>query len=135
MSKGKKIGLWVLTVLLAVAFLGAGAPKLTGSAEFTQNFARYGLPLWFLYVTGAIEVGSALLLLVPRTATLGAFLLVCTMVGAVLTHLKAGEASHVVAPLVLLVLAVVVGVARRHEVVAPFNRLFARGGSHQAVRA
>jgi hypothetical protein len=55
-------------------------------------------------------------------------LYVGTMVGAVLTHLKAGETGQIVAPLVFLTLAVVVGLARRHEVVAPFNRLFARGG-------
>lgn len=135
MSKAKKVGLWVVTVLVALAFLGAGGPKLTGSEQFVQNFARYGFPVWFLYVTGAMEVGGALLLLVPRTATLGAGLLVCTMVGAVLTHLKADEASHVVAPLVLLVLAAVVGFARRHEVLPPFNRLFAGGGSAREAQA
>ena len=135
MSKGKKIGLWVLTVLFAVAFLGAGGSKLAGAAPHPESFARWGFPLWFMYVTGAIEVVSAVLLLVPRTATLGAGLAVGTMVGAVLTHLKAGEASHVGAPIVLLVLAVIIGVARRHEVLSPFNRLFARGGSQQEVRA
>jgi hypothetical protein len=38
------------------------------------------------YVTGAIEVGSAILLLVPPFAVLGALLLACTMVGAVVAH-------------------------------------------------
>lgn len=130
MSKAKTVGLWVLTVLTAVAFLGAGSPKLTGDAKFVENFARYGYPVWFLYVTGAIEVGSALLLLVPRTATLGAFLLVCTMLGASLTHLRAAEYSHLVAPLVLLVFAVIIGLARRDRVVPPFHRIFARRAAH-----
>ncbi|PTL77966.1 DoxX family protein [Vitiosangium sp. GDMCC 1.1324] len=134
MSKAKKVGLWVLTVLLAFAFLGAGGSKLAGAAPHPESFARWGYPLWFMYVTGATEVVAALLLLVPRTATLGAGLYVGTMVGAVLTHLKAGEASHVGAPLVFLVLAVVVGFARRHEALAPFNRFFARGGSEQGAR-
>ncbi|HEX5746374.1 MAG TPA: DoxX family protein [Archangium sp.] len=135
MVKAKKVGLWVLTVLLAVAFLGAGGSKLAGVAPHPESFVRWGFPLWFMYVTGATEVVAALLLLVPRTATLGAGLYVGTMVGAVLTHLKAGEASHVGAPIVFLVLAVVVGLARRHEVLPPFNRLFARGGLGEQVRA
>ncbi|HYO72886.1 MAG TPA: DoxX family protein [Archangium sp.] len=135
MVKAKKVGLWVLTVLLAVAFLGAGGSKLAGAAPHPESFARWGFPLWFMYVTGALEVVAALLLLVPRTATLGAGLYVGTMVGAVLTHLKAGEASQVGAPLVFLVLAVVVGLARRHEVLPPFNRLFARRGLGEEVRA
>lgn len=135
MSKAKTVGLWILTVLLAFAFLGAGGSKLAGGAPHAENFVRWGFPLWFMYVTGAIEVVAALLLLVPRTATLGAGLYVGTMVGAVLTHLKAGETGHIVGPLVLLGLAVVVGLARRHEVVAPFNRLFVRGGTPREVQA
>jgi putative oxidoreductase len=135
MSKAKTVGLWIVTVLLAVAFLGAGGSKLAGTPMHAENFARWGYPLWFLYVTGAIEVVAALLVLVPRTATLGAGLVFGTMVGAVLTHLKAGETSQVVAPLILLGLGVIVGLARRDEVVAPFNRFLARGGGAGEVRA
>jgi uncharacterized membrane protein YphA (DoxX/SURF4 family) len=135
MSKAKTVGLWILTVLLAVAFLGAGGATLGGGGGTPENFARWGLPLWFMYVTGAIEVTAALLLLVPRTATLAACLYVGTMVGAVLTHLKAGETRQILGPLVLLGLSVVIGLARRHEVVAPFNRLFARGGAPREVQA
>jgi uncharacterized membrane protein YphA (DoxX/SURF4 family) len=135
MSKAKTVGLWILTALLAFAFLGAGGSKLAGAAPHPESFVRWGFPLWFMYVTGAIEVVAALLLLVPRTATLAAGLYVGTMVGAVLTHLKAGETGQIVAPLVLLGLAVVVGLARRHEVVAPFNRLFVRGGAPREVQA
>lgn len=39
------------------------------------------------YVTGAIEVGSALALLVPSLAPFGALLLIPTMVAAIATHL------------------------------------------------
>jgi uncharacterized membrane protein YphA (DoxX/SURF4 family) len=135
MSKAKTVGLWIVTVVLALAFLGAGGSKLTGAPALAENFARWGYPQWFLYVTGAIEVVAALLLLVPRTATLGAGLVLGTMVGAVLTHLKAGETSQVVVPLILLGLGVIVGLARRDEVVAPFNRFLARGGRAGEVRA
>jgi putative oxidoreductase len=40
----------------------------------------------FRYVTGAIEVASAILLLVPPLAVLPALLLGCTTVGAVVAH-------------------------------------------------
>ena len=135
MSKGKTVGLWILTALLAFAFLGAGASKLAGGQQYAESFVRWGFPLWFMYLTGAIELVAALMLLVPRTATLGACLYVSTMLGSVMTHLKAGETGRIVPPLVVLGLAVVVGLARRHEVVAPFNRLFARGGAPREVQA
>ncbi len=125
--KAKTVGLWILTVLLAVAFLGAGGSKLAGRPPMPENFTRWGFPLWFMYLTGVIEVAAALLLLVPRTATLGGALVVGTMVGAALTHLKEGEGPQAVAPLILLVLGAVVALARRHEVLPPFNRFFARG--------
>jgi putative oxidoreductase len=130
MSKAKSVGLWILTVLVSLSFIGAGAPKLAGSAQFVETFTRFGYPLWFLYVTGFIEVLGGVLLLVPRTATLGAGLLAGTMVGAVATHLKVGDpVTQVIPPIVLGVLAVIVGLARRNQVMAPFNRFLARSGT------
>ena len=50
-------------------------------------FDAIGIGQWFRYVTGLIEVGSAVALLVPSFAVFGALALVATMVGAVATHL------------------------------------------------
>ena len=44
-------------------------------------FETIGVGQWFRYVTGAIEFASAVLLLTPRFAGVGALLLVPTMVG------------------------------------------------------
>ena len=46
-----------------------------------ETFEKVGVGQWFRYVTGAIEIGSAILLLIPRLAPVGAALLVCTMTG------------------------------------------------------
>lgn len=118
LSKGANIGAWVLSALLAAAFVMAGGSKLAGVEMHVQNFARWGFPSWFLYVTGGIEVASALGLLWRRTAGLAALGLVATMVGAVLTHLKAGEAQMVVAPVVLGLMAGAVAYLRRDSLKA-----------------
>jgi putative oxidoreductase len=86
-SAAKTVGLWVLQVVTAVAFLVAGVAKLTGQPEMVETFEKVGVGQWFRYVTGAIEIGSAIVLLIPRLAPAGAALLVCTMAGAVLSHL------------------------------------------------
>lgn len=117
LSKGKLIALWTLTVLPAALFLFAGWPKLTAQPPFPDKWVQFGLPLWFLYVTGAIEIGGALLLLIPRTAVFGSLLLSATMVGAVLTHLKIGDVAHIALPLVLLAAVATVGYARRQPLV------------------
>jgi putative oxidoreductase len=86
-SKAKNIALWSLQVLTAAAFLMAGFAKLSGQPMMVEVFDKIGLGQWFRYVTGGIEVTSAVLLLVPRLTPVGAALLVCTMIGAVATHL------------------------------------------------
>jgi hypothetical protein len=67
---------------------------------------------WFRYLTGAIEVGAALMLLVPSLAFYGAALLVPTMLGAIMTHLFILGGSAMPA-LVLLLAVGTVAWARR----------------------
>ena len=61
LSRPARITAWVLQALGAAAFLGAGIPKLMGAAPMVQLFDTIGIGQWFRYVTGGIEVGSALL--------------------------------------------------------------------------
>ena len=110
-GKAKNIALWMLQVLVAFAFLGAGFGKLSGQPMMVEMFDKLGLGQWFRYLTGAIEVGSAILLLVPQLTFVGAGLLVCTMTGAVAAHLlKLGGSP--VPPLVLLALSAVIAWGR-----------------------
>src|ERR1700683_5104798 len=105
--KGANIALWVLQSLLALAFVGAASGKLLGKPEMVALFEAVGVGRGFRYVTGFIELTSALLLVVPRTKFFGAALLSMVMVGAVLTHLFILHNAPI-APAVLLVLAGVV---------------------------
>ena len=100
-SRAKNVALWAVQILTAVAFLMAGFAKLSGQPEMVETFDKVGVGQWFRYVTGGIEVTSAILLLIPRLTPVGAALLVCTMAGAVLTHLVMIGGS----PLPALVLA------------------------------
>ena len=79
--------LWVLQIASAAMFLLSGSMKLAGAAPMVQMFAAIGIGQWFRYATGAIEVVSALLLLVPSLAGFAALALVATMIGAIVTHL------------------------------------------------
>jgi putative oxidoreductase len=80
---------WVLTgirVLLTLAFVAAGLAKLFGVQMLVDEFETIGLGQWFRYVTGLVEIGSAVLLWVPGMTAYGAGLLVCTMIGALIAH-------------------------------------------------
>ena len=96
-SVARNVGLWVLQVLTAIAFQAAGVAKLSGQPMMVETFEKVGVGQWFRYVTGAIEVVSAVLLLIPRLAAVGAALLAGTMAGAVLSHLLVLGGSPVAA--------------------------------------
>lgn len=98
-----------LSVLVGLAFIASGAMKLAGLEEGIKRFQEFNYPIWFMYLTGAIEVGSGVAIMIPRLRFWGASLLVCTMVGAIYSHAKIGEgAEEMIPPGVLLVLCVLV---------------------------
>ena len=105
-GKGRTIGLWILRVLLAVAFLAAGGSKLAGAPAMVEMFQKIGVGQWFRIVTGVLEISGAILLLIPRTTFYGAVLLLLVMVGAVTAELTVLHDSPV-PPLLLLVLSAV----------------------------
>jgi putative oxidoreductase len=106
-SKALNVTFWILQGLLAAAFLVAGTTKLAGPQMQVAFFEKIGLGQWFRYFTGGLEVIGAILVLVPRTAVVGAALLGVTMVGAVDIHLLITGGSPVPS-VVLLVIAVAV---------------------------
>jgi putative oxidoreductase len=86
-TRSTTIALWAAKGLAGAAFLAAGAAKLAGVSMMVATFDAIGVGQWFRYLTGLIEVGSAILLFIPGLQALGAGLLVCTMIGAILAHL------------------------------------------------
>lgn len=86
-EKVKKYGLVLNRTILALAFFAAGAAKLIGVEMMVETYETIGIGQWFRYLTGIIEVGSAILLFIPGKQAWGAALLACTMIGAVLAHL------------------------------------------------
>ena len=63
-SKAMNIVLWILQILGALMFLMAGANKLAGNEQMVGMFDAIGIGQWFRYLTGGIEVLSAILLLI-----------------------------------------------------------------------
>ena len=108
------IALWAVQIALAGMFLLAGGSKLLGAAPMVALFDAIGIGQWFRYVTGLIEVGSAVALLVPAFAVFGALALVPTMIGAILTQLFIVGDSPVPPAILLIGVAAVIW-ARRHE--------------------
>jgi uncharacterized membrane protein YphA (DoxX/SURF4 family) len=103
--------MWALQILGAAMFLFAGSLKLIGVPLMVQEFDVIGLGQWFRYLTGTIEVVSAILLLIPSFAAYGAAALIVTMAGAILAHLFVIGGSPAV-PIVLLAATTTIAVMR-----------------------
>jgi len=106
-SKALNVTLWILQALAAAAFLMAGGTKLAGAEIHVAMFEKIGLGQWLRYFTGSLEVISAVLLLLPKTAGIGAALLTATMAGAVATHLFIIGGTPLPAIMLLLITATV----------------------------
>ena len=78
---------WIAQIL-AAAILGQSLFfKFTGAPEAVHLFTALGVEPWGRFTVGAIELITVLLLLVPRTAALGAIVAIGLMVGAIGSHL------------------------------------------------
>ena len=102
----------VLSVILGVAFLGAGGTKVANVGPHEAEFPRYRLPVveaqTARVLVGAIELVAAVLLLIAAIASstgvalVGAILVIVTMIGAVATHVRIGDPPPKMAPATVL---------------------------------
>ena len=111
-STALHISLWSLQILLAAAFVMAGFSKLASEATMVSNFEKIGMGQWLRYVAGVIEVTAAYLLVTRHLSSVGAGLLVCTMIGATFAHLLTSLGGSAVPAMVLGGLAAVVFAGR-----------------------
>ena len=87
MNKINKYLIPLVKILLSLAFLSAGVFKIIGDAQMVGMYEMIGWGQWFRYLTGLIEVIAVVLIWFPNKQVFGAVLLVCTMIGAVITHI------------------------------------------------
>ncbi|WP_145326089.1 MULTISPECIES: DoxX family protein [Paenibacillus] len=102
----------VLQVILGLGFLMFGFMKF-GSKQMVEGFKHYGYPGAFRVFTGLIEVIAAGLVIggiwSENLAAWGGLVIVVTMIGAILTHIKVkDQLKQMLMPIILLVLGLVV---------------------------
>lgn len=119
MSKGQKIALWVVSILLTCLFLFAGLPKLLTPAKILSQWVYAP---WFLTFIGVCETLGAIGLLIPRLAALAAAGLSVIMLGAIYTLVNHHLYKELPVPIVTLVLLIGVVSMRRKEARAPLAR-------------
>ncbi len=85
--KAKNIISWILQIISAVILLQTLYFKFTAHPESVELFTKLGVEPWGRIGTGIIELITGILLLIPATVFVGAFMGVGLMAGAILSHL------------------------------------------------
>jgi putative oxidoreductase len=86
-AKTKNIIIWILVVILALAYFGSGVTKLLGVEVQIKNFESWGYPLWFRFPVGLIEMALAVALVIPGFRKRGVYGTFIWTIAAVFTHL------------------------------------------------
>ena len=113
-------------VVLAVVFVMFGAGKFMDPAKWIDKFAAWGIPTWFVPVSGALEIAGAIGLLIPVLRGAAGLGLALFMVGAVATHVVHAEIGMIFVASAILVGSAVVGWLRLPETLTFLGR--AKGG-------
>lgn len=78
---------WILRLIAAAIMLQTLYFKFTAQPESIDLFTALGMEPWGRIGTGIVELIASILILIPRTTLLGAFLGLGLMCGAIFFHL------------------------------------------------
>ncbi|MGH9845977.1 MAG: DoxX family protein [Blastocatellia bacterium] len=133
LSKTQNRVSWLLQVVVAVILLQTLFFKFTGAAESVYIFSTLGAEPWGRIGSGVVELIAAILLLMPRTVTLGALLSLGTISGAIFAHLTrlgialtaVGDSGELFAlALVVFIASALILLIRRRAIPVVGERLF-----------
>jgi uncharacterized membrane protein YphA (DoxX/SURF4 family) len=105
------IALWIVQILLALAFLLAGSMKVSQPIDKLKKNMNWTTP-GIVRLVGTLEILGGLGLILPAVTHILPWLtpvaavgLVLTMIGAAIVHVRLKEFSGLAAPIILLLLA------------------------------
>jgi uncharacterized membrane protein YphA (DoxX/SURF4 family) len=104
MKLAKTILLWIIGIL----FIATGLSKLTHLDTMSATILqRANYPYWLFYAAGAFELIGGILLLIPKTRSFGALMIVIVMSGAIVTHVILKDSLvHAIVPALIILFSV-----------------------------
>jgi hypothetical protein len=98
----------ILVWVIAGFFAFDGVGNIFASDAILDDYHRWGYPAWFHFITGMLELTTAILLLRSPRRLIGAGIGIAVMASAAATVIGHGEYSHAIAPLFELMLVTIV---------------------------
>lgn len=82
----------IMSALPVLMLLFSAVMKLAKPPAVVEGMAKAGIPEHLTFGIGILELACTILYVIPQTAVLGAILLTGYLGGAIMTHLRLGEA-------------------------------------------
>ncbi len=79
---------YISRLAVSLMFLLAGSGKFLESGNMAQNFKSWGYSILLLRLVAVFEIVGACLIIFNRTFSKGSILIVCVMIGAIVTHIR-----------------------------------------------
>ena len=99
----------VSALALAAFFVVGSLTNIFAPPSIYAEYLQWGYPSWFHFVTGSLELTTAVLLAREQTRLWGSALGCTVMLAALATVTLHGEYGHGVAPLVVAALSILIG--------------------------
>ncbi len=129
----KNIISWVLRIAAAAILLQTLYFKFTGHPESVELFTKLGVEPWGRIGTGVIELITGIILLIPATVFVGAFLGIGLMSGAILSHLtvigiesKGDGGQLFMLAIIVMILCIAIAVMHKQQGLDLLNKLLKR---------
>lgn len=94
--------IWLITNNRASVHRGGDGKAKT----LKEEFEVYGLPVWFMYVVGALKISAAIGILagiwMPQLLPYASAALMLLMTGAIIMHIKVNDKLHTYLPALLM---------------------------------
>jgi len=94
----------IISALPVLMLIMSGVMKFNLPADAIKDMTNIGWKPEIMPALGIVELASVVLYIIPQTAVLGAILLTGYLGGAVATHVRVADYSHMPIPIVLGVL-------------------------------
>ena len=125
----KNIISWVLRSVTAAILLQTLYFKFTAHPESVELFTKLGVEPWGRIGTGIIELITSILLLIPTTVFIGAFLGTGLMIGAILSHLtvigiqsKGDGGQLFMLAIIVFILCLIIQLLHKQQGIFLFNK-------------
>jgi hypothetical protein len=101
----------VLVWLSSAAFLVGAMVNMSGHSKVRASFVQLGFPFWRCWITGALELLTAVLLVTAGSRYIGVALGTCIMLAAIAAIVRIRNYRELPPPMLFLLLLMLAGVS------------------------